>query len=123
MMAIRVSVQSAAIGETEQMDLASGARVAMWLWRDLPEGQPSPPKRLRYETAGFVVSGRALLQTGGDLLQLRKGDSWVVPAEVEHACMIQEPFTAIEATSPPASVLARDDATERFGGGVKTTQN
>jgi quercetin dioxygenase-like cupin family protein len=82
----------------------------MRLWYDLPEGQLKPPSRHNYETVGFVVSGHAMLQMNGELIHLRKGDSWIVPAQVEHAYIIQEPFTAIEATSPPARALGIDDA-------------
>ena len=106
----KVSCRNAPNGEMDQIYLAFGDRVAMRLWQDLPEGQLEPSSRRRYKTVGFVVSGHALLQLEGQKIHLRKGDSWVVPAEAEHAYVIQEPFTAIEATSPPARARSRDDA-------------
>ena len=37
------------------------------------------------------------------------GDSWVVPKGARHAYKILEPFTAVEATHPPAQVHGRDE--------------
>jgi mannose-6-phosphate isomerase-like protein (cupin superfamily) len=105
-----VNVRRAPSDEREQICLASGEVVAMRLRRDLPEGQLKPPSRRTYETVGFVVSGRALLQLERRMIHLRKGDCWIVPAGAEHAYIIQEPLTAIEATSPPARALGRDGA-------------
>jgi len=105
-----VNCRNAPNGKTEQIYLAFGNRVAMRLWQDLPEGQLNPSSRRSYETVGFVVSGHALLPLEGKTIHLRKGDSWVVPTDAEHAYIIQEPFTAIEATSPPARARGRDDA-------------
>jgi len=109
-MADEISCRNAPNGEMEQIYLAFGDRVAMRLWQDLPERQLEPSSRRSYETVGFVVSGHTLLQLEGQMIHLRKGDSWVVPAAAEHAYVIQEPFTAIEATSPPARAHGRDDA-------------
>lgn len=41
-------------------------------------------------------------------MKLDPGDSWVVNAGVRHRYRVIEPFTAIEATSPPAHVHGRD---------------
>jgi quercetin dioxygenase-like cupin family protein len=56
-----------------------------------------------------VISGRAELHLGGQMALLEPGDSWVVPKGASHAYRILEPFTAVEATSPPAAVHGRDE--------------
>ena len=44
----------------------------------------------------------------GQKIDLQPGDSWLVPAGAEHRYNVIEPFTAIEATAPPAQVHGRD---------------
>ena len=48
----------------------------------------------------------ALLE--GQTVRLGPGDSWAVPRGASHTYKILEPFTAIEATSPPAFAHGRD---------------
>ena len=55
-----------------------------------------------------VISGRAELELEGQKLILEPGDSWLVPPDAEHSYRILEPFTAVEATAPPAQVHGRD---------------
>ena len=62
-----------------------------------------------YETVGYVIKGRAELHLEGQVLLLNAGDSWLVPRGASHTYKILEPFTAVEATSPPASVHGRDE--------------
>jgi quercetin dioxygenase-like cupin family protein len=57
-----------------------------------------------------VIAGRAELVVEGQTLRLEPGDAWLVPAGAEHAYRVLEPFTAVEATAPPAQVHARDEA-------------
>ena len=59
---------------------------------------------------GYVISGSAKLDLEGQTLNLKAGDSWLMPAGASHHYTITEPFTAIEATSPPAEVHGRDTA-------------
>ncbi len=94
-------------GPEGEVYLASGKRLSMRLWQ---EDQPTEgsPRRRDYETVGYVVSGRARLRAGEETLELGPGDSWVVPAGVAHTYEIVEPFTAVEATSPPAQQQDRD---------------
>jgi quercetin dioxygenase-like cupin family protein len=95
-----------AMGETY---LASGKSVAMRLWRDEQPGEAKPASRREYETVGYVVAGRAELHVEGQMVLLNPGDSWVVPKGAEHTYKVLEPFTAVEATSPPAQVHGRDE--------------
>jgi len=100
-------------GELGQKYLASGVHVAMRLFEDRQPGEPMPEHARDYETAGYVIKGRAELHTEGQVVLLGPGDSWVAPRGARHTYKILEPFTAVEATSPPAHAHARD---ERPGG-------
>jgi quercetin dioxygenase-like cupin family protein len=96
-------------GRDGQKYLASGKSVSMRLWEQEPPGALKPPSHRPYEVVGFVVSGRAELHIEGQMVLLEPGDSWSVPRNVSHQYRILEPFTAVEATSPPAEVHGRDD--------------
>jgi quercetin dioxygenase-like cupin family protein len=106
----KVSSATAPKGGMGQVYLASGKRVAMRLWRDEPPGEAKPATRRGYETVGYVIAGRAELTVEGQTLRLEPGDAWLVPAGAEHAYRVLEPFTAVEATAPPAQVHGRDAA-------------
>lgn len=95
-------------GPAGQRYLASGKSVAMRLWDEEP-GSEKPATRREYETVGYVIRGEAELHLEGQTVTLRSGDSWVVPRGAEHRYRIVEPFTAVEATSPPAAVHGRDE--------------
>jgi quercetin dioxygenase-like cupin family protein len=69
-------------GRFGQKYLASGIRISMRLWES---EQPAEAKR-EYETAGFVIEGKAELHIEGQLVLLEKGDSWVVPKGARRAC-------------------------------------
>jgi quercetin dioxygenase-like cupin family protein len=97
-------------GELGQKYLASGVHVAMRLFEDVQPGEPRPEHSRDYETVGYVLKGRAELHTEGQVVLLTPGDSWVVPRGARHTYKILEPFTAVEATSPPAHAHARDEA-------------
>ena len=104
----KVSGDAAPHGAMGQSYLASGKRVAMRLWKD-EEPQTKAAVRREYETVGYVIAGRAELSLEGQLVKLAPGDSWLVPAQAEHSYRILEPFTAVEAASPPAQVHGRDE--------------
>jgi len=106
----KVSSATSPKGGMGQVYLASGKRVAMRLWRDVQPGADKPSARRGYETVGYVIAGRAELVVEGQTLRLEPGDAWLVPAGAEHAYRVLEPFTAVEATAPPAQVHGRDEA-------------
>jgi quercetin dioxygenase-like cupin family protein len=92
-----------------QKYLATGKSLAMRLWDERP-GEAKAPTRRDYETVGFVLKGRAELHLEGQMVLLEAGDSWVVPKGASHAYTILEPFSAVEATHPPAHAHGRDQA-------------
>ena len=81
----------------------------MRLWEDLQPGQQKEPSAREYETIGYAIKGRAQLDIEGQSLLINAGDSWVVPKGSRHSYTIFEPFTAVEATCPPAEVHGRDE--------------
>lgn len=92
--------------------LACGVRVSMRLW-DAEPANTEEEARLGeserdYEVVGYVVSGTALLHIEGQVVRLEPGSSYVVPRGARHFYHVLEPFTAVEATSPPAHVHGRD---------------
>jgi quercetin dioxygenase-like cupin family protein len=105
----KVSSEYSPKGDMGQKYLASGVGVSMRIWEDEPAGPPKAPTQRQYETVGYVIKGRAELQIEGQTILLEPGDSWVVPKASSHSYTILEPFTAVEATSPPAQVHGRDD--------------
>jgi quercetin dioxygenase-like cupin family protein len=96
-------------GKMGQKYLASGIHVSMRLWEGEQPGEAKPATARDYETVGYVISGRAELHLEGQMVLLEPGDSWVVPKGTSHAYRILEPFTAVEATCPPAAVHGRDE--------------
>jgi quercetin dioxygenase-like cupin family protein len=103
----KVEAGSSPRGEMGQKYLVAGKRVSMRLWIDEPGGLKAATRR-EYETVGYVISGSARLDLEGQTLNLKAGDSWLVPAGAMHQYTIIEPFTAVEATAPPAEVHGRD---------------
>jgi quercetin dioxygenase-like cupin family protein len=96
-------------GRAGQKYLASGTQVSMRLWEAENPTEAKPETARDYETVGFVIEGKAELHLEGQMVLLEKGDSWVVPKNARHSYKILERFTAVEATSPPAEVHARDE--------------
>lgn len=96
-------------GRMGQKYLATGVSLSMRLWENVPPGEPEPERSRAYETVGYVISGRAELHVEGQMVRLEAGDSWVVPKDARHTYRILEPFTAVEATSPPDVVHGRDE--------------
>jgi quercetin dioxygenase-like cupin family protein len=105
----KVQAQSSPRGALGQKYLASGLRVSMRLWENEPPAEALPPVARDYETVGYVIQGRAELHLEGQLILLEPGDSWLVPKGASHTYRILAPFTAIEATTPPAQAHGRDE--------------
>ena len=98
----KVRLESAPTGAMGQKYLAEGEHLALRMWDEEPSEDVKPPTSRTYETVGYVVSGHAEVHFNGEVLELEQGDSWVIPQGISHTYKILAPFTAIEATSPPA---------------------
>lgn len=112
----KIHSQDSPRGSMGQVYLAAGKRVSLRLWDEAAgteetQGKDKPARRRDYETVGYVIEGTAELETEGQTVRLAPGDSWVVPEGALHTYRILEgPFRAVEATSPPAEFHGRDDA-------------
>ena len=104
----KVSSTHAPKGPAGQRYLASGVHVSMRLWEKEDPTTDKTETAREYETIGFVINGKAELYIEGQRVLLEPGDSWVVPIGAKHRYKILTAFTAIEVTSPPAEVHARD---------------
>ena len=104
----KVRAERSPQGQMGQRYLASGESISMRLWENEEPGEPKPEVAREYETVGYVLGGRAELHLEGVVIELETGDSWTVPKGATHTYRILEPFTAVEATSPPAEVGDRD---------------
>jgi len=104
----KVSSAHAPKGPSGQKYLASGIHLSMRFWQNESPTEDKPETARDYETIGFVLQGKAELYLEGQRVLLEEGDSWVVPKGAKHRYKILAPFTAVEATSPPAEVHARD---------------
>lgn len=105
---IKVDSTHSPRGKDGQVYLATGKNIAMRLWQDEQPGKPKAPIAREYDTAGYVIAGRAELWLEGQTVILAPGDSWIVPSGATHSYRILESFTAVEATTPPAAVHDRD---------------
>ena len=92
----KVEADTSPKGEMGQRYLVAGKRVSMRLWIDEPGGKLKAPTSREYETVGYVISGSAKLDLEGQTLNLKRGDSWLVPAGAVHQYTIIEPFTAVD---------------------------
>jgi hypothetical protein len=104
----KVEATSSPSGEMGQRCLASGKAGL-----NAPEGGRAAGRRKAGNASrlrdSWVCDWRpAELHVERQLIKLSPGDSWLVPAGAEHRDRILEPFTAVEATAPPAQVHARD---------------
>lgn len=105
---IKIDSAHAPRGPGGQKYLASGNRVAMRLWERETEGSAIETHH-DYEVVGYVLRGRAELYVEGLRVMLGPGDSYLVPRGARHFYKIGEPFTAVEAISPPSFIHARDE--------------
>lgn len=105
----KISSKHSPHGEMGQKYLVSGKNISMRLWEAEEPTEAKATAHRKYETVGYVIKGRAELQIEEQTILLEPGDSWLVPPSADHTYKILEPFTAIEVTSPPARIHARDE--------------
>lgn len=70
----------------------------------LKKGAILPAHRHPQEQTGYLVSGHMVLTIGNDVHEVRAGDSWMIPGDVEHRATIVADSVAVEIFSP-----VRDD--------------
>ena len=104
----KIDAGQAPTGPQGQRYLAHTDALSMRLWDAVQPGHASDAVRRDYETVGYVIAGRAELTIEGRSVMLEPGSSWIVPKGAEHGYRIHEPFTAVEATHPPAELQHRD---------------
>ena len=66
----------------------------------LEAGAELPAHKHPHEQIGFLVSGCLILTIGGESCEMRPGDSWAVPGDVEHSAKVIERAEAIEVFHP-----------------------
>ena len=81
--------------------LISGQRSSMRYWNEKKrDGKEMHAND--YETLGFVLGGKAHLTLGSETVELKKGDSYLVPSGVEHKYTIDSEFESVEAITEAA---------------------
>jgi quercetin dioxygenase-like cupin family protein len=70
----------------------------------LEKGKILPSHSHPQEQTGYLVSGRIILDIGGEKHEVNPGDSWSIPGGTEHGAEILENSVAIEVFAP-----VRDD--------------
>lgn len=53
-----------------------------------------------HEQTGYLVSGHIILTIGNEVQEIRPGDSWMIPGDVEHHAEILEDSVAVEVFAP-----------------------
>ena len=104
---VKVNASTASAGPEGEVRLAAGQRMAMRMWRNEEPTADKPPRSHDYEVVGYALSGLAELDIEGETVELRAGDSWVVPAGATHTYRIRETFSAVEVMSKPAAESSR----------------
>ena len=100
---LTVEAGSAETGDMGEKLLISGDKIALRMWDEEPgEAEGKSAAARSYETAGYVIEGRAELTIEDKTISLEPGVSWVVPQGAKHSYRILEHFRAVEATHPPA---------------------
>ena len=80
----KVESSSSPRGEMGQKYLVAGKHVSMRLWVLELGSELKAATRRDYETVGYVISGSARLDLEGQTLNLKAGDSWLVPEGAMH---------------------------------------
>jgi quercetin dioxygenase-like cupin family protein len=83
----------------EMKTLVHGEKTLLAEFR-LRAGSPLPMHSHPHEQTGYLVAGRIRLTIAGALHEVAPGDSWCIPANVEHGAQIIEDSVAIEVFSP-----------------------
>jgi quercetin dioxygenase-like cupin family protein len=66
----------------------------------LAKGKTLPMHKHPHEQTGYLVSGHIILTIDGTPHDMRPGDGWCIPGNIEHGAEIIEDSVAIEVFSP-----------------------
>lgn len=66
----------------------------------LDKGSDLPKHTHPHEQTGYLVSGHITLRVGPEESEIRPGDSWTIPGNVEHSATIHQDSVAVEVFSP-----------------------
>jgi unsaturated pyranuronate lyase len=79
--------------------LVHGAKTLMTEFR-LDAGATLPRHAHPYEQTGYLVSGAMQLTIGAETFSVAPGDSWCIPADVEHEGKSLKDSVALEVFAP-----------------------
>ncbi|HEX3001328.1 MAG TPA: cupin domain-containing protein [Methanoregula sp.] len=82
-----------------QKTLVYGTNTLMARFR-LEKGSTLPRHSHPHEQTGYLVSGHMTLRIDDEESDIRPGDSWNIPGNVEHSATIHEDSLAIEVFCP-----------------------
>ena len=99
-----IDAQHTRKSKTGERHLVKGKAMSMRMWDSEPAGIEKKTITRDYETVGYCIAGRAEVVIEGVSAMLTPGASWLVPRGAAHSYEILEPFTAIEASSPPTNI-------------------
>lgn len=79
--------------------LAHGEKGLMTQFK-LKAGAELPAHSHPHEQIGYLVSGRIVLDIGGEKQEMEPGDSWAIPGDMVHSALTLEDAVAIEVFVP-----------------------
>ncbi len=91
----------ASSGEGGERLLVKGERMALRLWEREAVGTQKPEHANPYEYVAYVVEGVLRVTIDGHAFEVKRGDSYCVPADTKYSLEILEEATVVEATAPP----------------------
>ncbi len=93
-----VKGSEATTGDRGEVLLARGEQLTLRKWEGEAEGTVSPPHSNPYEYVAYLVEGAMRVRIGdAEPVELRAGDSYVVPAGTPYGFEVLERATVVEA--------------------------
>lgn len=83
----------------ERKTLVYGKNTLLCEFR-LAKGKMLPMHKHSQEQTGYLVEGHIILIIDGGRQEMKAGDSWTIPGNVEHGAEINEDSIAVEVFSP-----------------------
>lgn len=87
------------IDKIEMKTLVHGEKTLLVEFR-MKKGALLPRHRHPHEQTGYLISGNLELTIDAETFNVRPGDSWCIPGNVEHNAEILEDTVAVEIFSP-----------------------